>query len=280
MRRPQRVRLGAAVAAGLLSAALPSAAAAAASPAVSGTASSRDAAATVTVVHGVRGLVADVRLDGRLVLSGFAPERVTDPLSLKAGRHHVQVWRAGASPDSKPVLDDVLEVRAGQRGTAAIGLSAAGKPALTLYDDAALLRRPGSTALAVRGLAAAGPVRVEAGDRTLAPALTPTRQGVLNVAPGSYEVSAKAASGGSALVPPQDVPVAAGRAVVLYLIGSQKDSTLGWVAQTVRPSTSAAPRRVDTGVGRPPAGQPPLALLVLPAGLLAATAFRARRRQT
>ena len=63
-------------------------------PAPASAADSGDA--QLTVVHGVRGLVADVRLDGELVLSGFAPERVTDPLPVPAGRHSLQVWPSGA----------------------------------------------------------------------------------------------------------------------------------------------------------------------------------------
>ncbi len=38
----------------------------------------------VRVVHGLRGLVADVYLDGTLVLPTFQPERSTDPLAIPA----------------------------------------------------------------------------------------------------------------------------------------------------------------------------------------------------
>ena len=81
-------------------------------------------------------------------------------------------------------------------------------------------------------------------------------------------------------MPSQDVPVAAGRAVVLYLVGSQEDSTLGWVAQTIRPAAAAAPTRVDTGVGplqEATDGPPAALLLALPAGALALLAARRRR---
>ena len=231
--------------------------------------------ASVTVVHGVRGLVADVRLDGKLVLSGFAPERVTDPLSVPAGRHRIQAWPSGADEDTEPVVDEVLTFEAGQQATAAIGLDGEGTPDVTLYDDEELLPEDGDTALVVRGLAEADPVRVLAGDRTLAPSLTSASQGVARVDPGSYAVTVEAAEGGDTLVPSQDVPVAAGRAVVLYLVGSQSDDTLGWVAQTVRPNAAAAPNRVDTGSGPLRADGPPAALLlVLPAGALAALAAR------
>ncbi len=224
------------------------------------------ASATLTVVHGVRGLVADVRLDDQLVLSGFAPERVTDPLSLAPGPHHVQAWPTGAATSTAPVLDTTITLTAGQRATAGIGLGPAGTPVLTVYDDAALLRDAGSTALAVRNLALSDPVQVTAGSTTVSASLAPAGQAVADVPAGTYPVQALPVAGGSPLVPPQDVPVVAGRAVVLYLIGSQSDATLGWVAQTV--SADVAPTRVDTGVGPLPVDGP--ALPAVPAGAVLA----------
>ena len=49
---------------------------------------------TVRVVHELRGLVADVYLDGTLVLPTFQPERSTDPLAIPAGEHLVEIRRA------------------------------------------------------------------------------------------------------------------------------------------------------------------------------------------
>ena len=237
--------------------------------------------ATLTVVHGVRGLVADVSLDGVLVLSGFAPERVTDPLTIAAGVHHLQAWPSGASQTGEAVIDQQITLAPGQKATAGIGIGADNKPVVTVFDDGSLLTDSGSTALAVRGLANAAPMRVTAGDRTVSESLTATKQDVLQVTPGTYPVAIAPAAGGAAVVPAQDVPLVAGRAVVLYLIGSQADNTLGWVAQTIRPASSAAPLRVDTGVGPVPvAGGTTTTALVLglPVGLLALAALRRRRR--
>lgn len=234
-------------------------------------ASAAPAAAQLTVVHGIRGLVADVRLDNRLVLSGFAPERVTDALSVSAGRHRLRVWPTGAAKTTRATIDRVITLSAGEHATAAIGLSTSGVPTITVYDDAALLPARASTAFAVRGLAQSGPVRVVVDGGTFAQALLPGRQQVRGTAAGNHAVAVLPTTGAAPLVPPQDVPVTAGRATVLYLIGSQRASTLGWVAQTVRYGAASAPRRVDTGVG-PPVGDPaavPPALLVVAAGLIA-----------
>lgn len=242
-------------------------------------ASAEPGGAVVTVVHGVRGLVADVRIDGARVLSGFAVERITDPLPLAAGSHHLQVWPTGAEPPTgKPVLDTTIKVTTGEQATAALGVGPGGRPTVTVYDDKTLLPTPGSTALAVRGLAEAPNVEVLANARTLAQALRPGGQGLLQVPAGTYSVSA-AGVGGGVIVPPQDVPVATGRAVVLYLIGSQSQGTLGWVAQTVRPTSAAAPKRISTGVGPLPSppSRTPTVLLIVPLAAAAVLLKRFRR---
>ena len=235
--------------------------------------------ASLTVVHGVRGLVADVRLDGALVLRGFAPERVTGVLKLKPGSHHLQVWPTSVSPGTTPLVDKTFTVTAGEHATAALGVAPGKRTTVTLYDDKTLLPTAGATALAVRGLADAGDVQVVASGRTIAAALRAGQQDVQQVEPGSYSVSARAAG---TMVPAQDVPVAAGRAVVLYLIGSQADSTLSWVAQTVRPAAAAAPRRVNTGAGPLPQHdqQAPLTSLLLPLGMVALAAGTVARRRS
>lgn len=239
------------------------------------------APAQLTVVHGVRGLVADVRLDDKLILSGFAPERVTETLAVPAGQHHLQAWPSGAAASSTPVVDTQITLEPGEVATAGIGLDTSGKPVVTVFDDRGLLPSSGSTALAVRSLADSDPVKVVAGDLTLSTGLAPTQGSAQQVQPGTYPVSVLPAQGTTPVVPPQDVPVAAGRAVVLYLIGNQQDQTLGWVAQTVRLDAAAsAPLRVDTGVGPlPSAGGTgtTAAVLGLPVALLGAVALRRRR---
>lgn len=248
------------------------------SPVLAPSAEAGQPGALLSVVHGVRGLVADIRIDGVMVIRGFTPERVTDPLPLSAGRHHLQVWRSGVAPRTKPVLDTSVTVKPGEQDTAALGISTEEHPTLTLYRDSNLLPTPGSTALAVRGLADVPSVKVLVGDRTLAASLRPGGQDLLQVAAGTYPVSAETVAG--VMLPPQNVPVAAGRAVVLYLIGSRTDGTLGWVAQVIRPvDSAAAPTRINTGVGPLPSTptRVPLGMLLSPLALGAALLPRSRR---
>lgn len=201
----------------------------------------------VSVVHGVRGLVADVRVDGQLVLSGFAPQRVTDPLPLPAGSHRVQIWTAGSPASTRPALDTSVTVTAGSHVTLAVGLDAQGTPQITVYDDNLAAVGGGGTALAVRNIAATPPVRVSFDGRVVAEAILAPQQKVTAVAAGTHTVAVLPATSDSPLFPPQSVPTVAGRAMALYLIGSAKDRSLGWVAQPIRPVS--APTSVQTGVG-------------------------------
>ena len=236
------------------------------------------APAMVTVVHGVRGLVADVKVDGKLVLSGFAPERITSALPLPPGPHHIQAWPTGAATGAKPVVDTTLSVTAGSHVTLGIGLDSAGHPQVTPFNDN--LPLSGTTAVAVRDIAAAPAVRVTLDNRTLVASIQPPQQRVANITPGAHAVAVLPLAGGAPLVPPQNVPIVAGRAMVLYLIGSAKDHSLGWVAQTLRPSAAlAAPRTVQTGVG--PLDGPSSPALPLWGGLVlvgAAAGVAVRRR--
>ncbi|MEP6695999.1 MAG: DUF4397 domain-containing protein [Pseudonocardiales bacterium] len=240
------------------------------------------APAQVTVVHGVRGLVADVRVDGQLILSGFAPERVTDPLPLPAGPHHVQIWPAGVAASSKPVLDVMIPVTAGARVTLGVGLDSQGAPQITVFNDQLAGAGASTTMVAVRDIAAAPPVRVTLDSTVLAAGIQAPQQQAATIAPGSHAVAVLPVSGTSPLLPSQNVTAVAGRAMVLYLIGSAKDNSLGWVAQSLVPGSGAAPQTVQTGVGPPAPDGPGWRLIVL-AGLavlvLAAGSVRLLRRR-
>src|SRR6476646_6009607 len=78
-------------------------------------ASAQTATGTVTVVHGLRGVVADVYIDGALALPAFEPERVTDPITVPAGPHHVEIRLAGTPATSPPAVTADVEVVADAR---------------------------------------------------------------------------------------------------------------------------------------------------------------------
>ncbi len=217
-------------------------------PAVPATAATRPASpsAQVSVVNGLRGLVADVRVDGKLMLSGFATMRVSDPMALPAGPHRVLVSTAGAGKMKKPVLDTTFSTTAGSQTTLSVGLNSAGTPQITTFDDNLPPAGTGATPLVVRNIAATPPVRITVDEVVLATASIAPQQRVTAVTPGNHTLGVLPAGGASPLLPAQSVPAMAGRSMALYLIGSAKDRSLEWVDQSLG---AAAPTSMQAGVG-------------------------------
>src|SRR3954470_3994964 len=78
-------------------------------------ASAQTATGTVTVVHGLRGVVADVDVDGTLALPAFEPERGHAPIHEPAGSHRIEIRLAGAAPADPPAVTGDVEVTANAR---------------------------------------------------------------------------------------------------------------------------------------------------------------------
>src|SRR6266536_977833 len=60
--------------------------------------------ATITILHGLPKVTADVYVNGKLTLDGFEPESATGALSLPAGDYDVAIREVGSSPTSDPAL--------------------------------------------------------------------------------------------------------------------------------------------------------------------------------
>jgi hypothetical protein len=237
----------------------------------------------VRVVHGLRGLVADVYLDGTLVLPTFRPERATDPLPIPAGDHLVEIRQAGAAATDEPLLTQEVTVPAGFRGSVVAHLDDDGNPKLTAFADDLSAVPAGQSRVVIRHAADAGPVTVllnqEATFRRLA---SDTEAGGL-VGAGAYEVAVTPARGGQPLAAPEQVQYPDGTANFMYLIGSQADGTLGWAAVRVR-NLETAPTGIQTGDGSTEeAGQggniPIGVLVVIPVAVGMATIWSRTRRQ-
>jgi len=209
-------------------------------------ASAQTATGTVTVVHGLRGVVADVYVDGQLALPAFEPERVTDPMSLPAGPHRVEIRLAGSAATDPPAVTGDVEVTANARQSIVAHLDSAGNPTITPYldDDSAV--GPGEARAVIRHTAAAPPVDVSFNDAVVAPALTEPGSIAATVAPGSYQISVWTPGTRTAVVAPQTASLAEGAATVMYLIGSAPAGTLSWIAEQV-PGLVTPPTRIQTG---------------------------------
>jgi len=222
-------------------------------------ASAAPAQGTVVVVHGLRGVVADVGVDGAVVMRGFSPSRVSDELPLPAGPHTITIQRSGAVAGSTPLVTERVNVAANTETALVAGLSETGRPVLTAYSD-----KPGSFKVSGAGIvirnAAFAPTSLPVLDgRAVAEAIAASHEVTLPTQPGDHTLSLKAAQGGASLISSQKVPVTPGMATVLYLTGSSKNSTLGWLAMPVKlTSTQMQPHTVKTGNSGLAAEQPGL----------------------
>src|SRR5947209_2771986 len=134
-------------------------------------ASAQTASGTVTVVHGLRGVVADVYIDGTLALPAFQPERVTDPMQVPAGPHRVEIRLAGAAPTDPPAVTGDVDVTADARQSIVAHLDSAGNPAITAYLDDSSPVPAGDARAIIRHTAAAPAVDVAFDDTVVAAGL-------------------------------------------------------------------------------------------------------------
>ncbi|MDQ1381785.1 MAG: hypothetical protein QOJ71_2504 [Actinomycetota bacterium] len=240
----------------------------------------------VRIVHGLRGVVADVYFDGKLLLQTFRPERNTSVLSVPAGTHQVDVRLAGQPSTSPAALSSKLKVIAGQNESAVVHLAPNGKPELSVYPDPASAVPGGQARVIVRHTADAPPIDVHVDATRVATALANPAQAATQVKAGTYRVSVTKTGTPQELAPAQAVAFAPGSTTDMYLIGSESKSTLAWIAvQTVtagRPlaqvqtgdSGLAAPRTRNDALVRNLAVLLPLCSLAAVAGALS------RRRRT
>lgn len=248
-RRPGRsIGLLLAVVAAVCATALLAPTSASASRLPMGASGSASSSASVTLVHGVRGLLADVVVDGKTVLKGFAYERASAPMALPAGTHRVEVYAAG-QPHTTALLDVKLTVKAGQVLTAAVGFDSSGAPKVYVFDNSLTSAARSASSIVVRNVSQGTAPEVLVDGKAIKSALSAGAQTIDPVQPGSHTVGLKVA--GAWLLTNQPVRAASGRAMVVYIVGRQSAKSVALVADSVTPSTSAA-AAVNSG------GQPSL----------------------
>jgi hypothetical protein len=236
----------------------------------------------VRVVHGLRGLVADVYLDGDLALPTFRPERATDPLPILAGDHLVEIRQAGAAATDEPLLSQKVTVPGGFQGSLVAHLDGDGTPKLTAFADDLSAVPAGQSRLVVRHVAEARPVDVMIDGSTAFSALAPDGEAGDVTPAGAHEVAVTPAGGGQPLAAPERVDLDDGTANFMYLIGSQAEGTLGWAAVRID-DLQTAPTRIQTGDGsterRSDGGGLPVGLLVTATVAIGAVGIWSRSRR-
>ncbi len=228
--------------------------------------------ARVTLVHGVRGLVADVSLDGKPVLSGFGFEQATDALPIPAGKHQVTVK---AADDGSTVLEVPMVLRAGQDLTAVAGFDANGGATAYVFDNRLPTATRGPGAVVLRHAAGAEAATLLVDGKQVGDPMNAGDQFAASVKPGRHKVSVTGADG-STWVPETSVTVPAGKMVSVILVGRASNDSLGMLTLQQSPAADSA-RTIArvAGGGRPPTDdqQPAAGLVATAAVVLAAGAF-------
>lgn len=200
----------------------------------------------VTFVHGIRGFFADVYLDDELILAGFAPERITEPLELEPGTHRIDLREADAPADSDPAVTKEFDVPANGKLTAVAHWTNVEDCIITLYDETGASVDAGSGKLIARHAAATGDVELSVDEDSAARSLAPAKQFVESVEPGRHTVAMTGIDDDGSGSKSSTVPVPEGGARVVYLVGSAKADTLGLLTQTVD-GLGSGPDGVPTG---------------------------------
>ncbi|HWM22359.1 MAG TPA: DUF4397 domain-containing protein [Ilumatobacteraceae bacterium] len=236
-------------------------------------------------MHGLRGLVADIYLDGTLVLPTFQPERSTDPLAIPAGDHVIEIRTAGAASTESPLLAQTVTVPSGFRGSMVAHLGPTGAPQLSVFADDVTAVPAGTSRLVVRHAAAAQGVTVLLNAQPVLRDVAPTTERAEVVTAGPYEIEVTPLAGGAPLAAPQNVEYPDGTANFMYLIGSESAGTLGWAAVQVT-DLQTAPERIQTGDGSTELATPAagvatgrLIAVMMAAMVLVAVVSRSRSRR-
>jgi hypothetical protein len=213
-----------------------------------GTTAGAQGTATITAVHGVRGLVADVYLDGQLVLPGFQPERATDPMTVPAGTHRLDVRKAGDPASATPLVSSTFDAPAGRRASVLVHLDASGAPQVTLFEDDLAPIPAGQVRLVLRHGAAAGPVDLLLDGLPVVQALANTAQSVSNQGASPHELTISVAGQVAPASGPRSVDLQAGASYTFYLVGSAGTSSLAWIVSRID-GLGPVPSLVQAGSG-------------------------------
>ena len=216
--------------------------------AVPGAAASSSQQVTVTVVHGLPNFTADIYVNGKLLLDGFKPRSEAGPLHVSPGQYHIAIRNVGASPSSKPVLEGSVNLVAGGNYSIVAHLDDKGGAALSAYRNPEAPIPAGQAKVVVRAVATLPPLTMEANDRTVASRVPPGGEQSALIPPGGYEVKVFTKGDTKPVLPAQDIRIHEGSAYILYVVGSDRDHTLGLMVQPFT-DLASAPSGVNTGDG-------------------------------
>lgn len=232
--------------------------------------------AELSVLHGIPATPVDVWVNGAKTLDNFMPGDLAGPLQLAPG-DYTFVLTAVGDPITSPVLTvGPVALAANTSYTAAAHLSAAAAPMVSLFTNDISATPASKGRLTVRHVAAAPAVDILANGSVAFPGLTNPNEVKADLAVGTYSAQVNLAGTGTKVLGPADVPVTAGKNVIVYAWGSADANNLALAVQSV--NTMGAPSGVSAGSAPLPAdgSSTPIALIVVSALALIGAGFATR----
>lgn len=183
----------------------------------------------VRVIHGIPGLTVDVYVDGALLLPGFEPTTVTDPLELVAGDYDIDIFAAVPNPPSAigdradaAAIDITATVPGGADIDLVAHLDADGSPVVTPFvNDISLIDGGINARVSVRHTAQAPAVDIVL-DGAPVTGLTNLSNGQaadVELPAGRYATGI-AATGTTDVLAPAPLKLVPGQSVTVYAIGT------------------------------------------------------------
>jgi hypothetical protein len=205
------------------------------------------AAATVSLMHGIPGATVDVVVDGEVVVPGFEPGTMQD-ISAFAGQTltNVEVRAAGADD---VVIGPIAELAVPASGnwTVIAHLDADGAPTLTPFENDVSELAAGQGRLTVRHTAAAPAVDIVlADDSRPFTNLSNPNEASADLPAGEIAGAGVAPTGGDAIADVPTVELAAGSNLIVYAVGSLEDGSLTFYTQEIT-GLGGSPTAVNTG---------------------------------
>lgn len=198
---------------------------------------------TVTVIHGVPGLVVDVYVNGALTLPNFAPDTVTDPLSLPEGQYDIVIVPAGGDP-ANPAIAGSAFLPARANVSIVAHLTETGDPTLSVFVNDLKGIKPWESRLVVRHTAAAPEVDVKLARQFFKRTIPiGTLSGLSNGEEGMKDVIFGRVSAGLTLpgsheiiFGPATLSLKARTVTIVYAVGVFGEDSFKLLTQTIRTS--------------------------------------------
>lgn len=201
----------------------------------------------VIVVHGVPDLDVDVYVNGDLTLEGFQYGDVAGPLALPAGSYDLEVYAAGADPDTDdPALSGSTDLPAGAVASIAAYLEEGGSPTLGVFVENTDMIDAGNTRITAYHLADFGAVDVLVNDDVVWDGVTNGNGANADVPADTYNIKITAAGDAATVAFDADLTLDEGTNTIAYAVGSVADGNFQVVTAAIT-GLHSAPEGVPTG---------------------------------